>query len=307
MAQSTITIVIVIAVIFLYATEKLPLSLTTILAMIAMVFFKILTPAEAFSGFSSTATLLLVGITIIGEAFLTSGLVDKLGDLLMKIARVPLPLFTAIIFMVGSLLSAFLNGLAVVAIFMPILDALAYRTGGKLKKKYTLMPLAIGAVLGGNLSVVGSTSMINASNLLEESYYGKALSFFTPAAVAIPAVLAAFFFYLLIGEKLQEKCFDFEETSTENLVQEESHTLKSPATWKAFFVILVMVLCVVGFVSGLDLAAVAFAGAAAVLISGCISTKQAYTGISWETVFVISGTIGFAKGVEVSGAGKMKR
>ena len=87
MAQSTITIVIVIAVIFLYATEKLPLSLTTILAMIAMVFFKILTPAEAFSGFSSTATLLLVGITIIGEAFLTSGLVDKLGNAVVDTVR----------------------------------------------------------------------------------------------------------------------------------------------------------------------------------------------------------------------------
>lgn len=303
MEQSTIALLIVAVVVVLYATEKLPLSVTTILAMTAMSAFGILTPEESFAGFASTATLLLIGMSIVGEAFLTSGLVGRMGGVLMKITEIPRSLFIAIIFLIGALLSAFLNGLAVVAIFMPILAGLEERSKGEIEVKHTLMPLAIGAVLGGNLSVVGSTSMINASNLLGESYYGKQFDFFAPAAVAIPTVIEVFFFYLFIGEKLQKKCFDFKGTILEG--EENTEDGKEPAMWKSILVLAVLIFCIVGFATGGNLVLVPFIGALIVMISGAISSQRAYKGISWETIFVIAGATGFAKGIMASGAGEI--
>lgn len=303
MAQSTIVLLIVAVVIVLYATEKLPLSVTTILAMTAMAFFGILTPEESFSGFASTATLLLIGMSIVGEAFFTSGLVVRFGGVLIKLTKIPRSVFLALMFLIGALLSAFLNGLAVVAIFMPILAGLEERSKGEIEVKHTLMPLAIGAVLGGNLSVVGSTSMINASNLLGESYYGKQFEFFAPAAVAAPMVLAVFVFYLLVGEKLQRKCFDFEGRKPE--AEEPSEDGKLPPVWKSVLVLAVLGFCIVGFAVGGNLILVSFIGALLVIISGSITAKRAYKGISWETIFVIAGATSFSKGIMVSGAGEI--
>lgn len=303
MEQSTIVLIIVGIVIILYATEKLPLSVTTILAMTAFVIFNVLTPEESFAGFSSTATLLLIAMSIIGEAFLTSGLVDRAGGVLIKLTKIPFSLFLSVIFLTGAILSAFLNGLAVVAIFMPILSALEQQTKKKIQLKYTLMPLAIGAVLGGNLTVVGSTSMINASNILGTSYYGKSLPFFAPTMAAIPSIIVTFFFYAFFGQKLQKQCFDFNNDGVEIATTDTAKEKNAP--WKSIFMIAVLLFCIIGFAKGFNLILISFTGALLVLISGCITSKQAYSSISWETIFVISGASGFAKGIESSGAGEI--
>ena len=303
MEQSTLVLIIVGIVIILYATEKLPLSVTTILAMTAFVIFNVLTPEESFAGFSSTATLLLIAMSIIGEAFLTSGLVSRTGKILSMMTKIPLSMFLSVIFLTGAILSAFLNGLAVVAIFMPILAALEQQTNEKIPLKYTLMPLAIGAVLGGNLTIVGSTSMINASNILGTSYYGKSLPFFAPTMAALPSVIVTFFFYMFFGQKFQKKCFDFNKSSLE--LTKNQDDIKQASVWKSVFMIVVLLFCIIGFAKGFNLILISFTGALLVLISGCITTKQAYSAISWETIFVISGASGFAKGIEKSGAGEI--
>ena len=305
MPQSTIAIIVLIAAIILFATEKIPLSITTILAMLVMIFTGILTPAEAFSGFSSTATLLLIGVTILGEAFFTSGLVDKLGNLLYGLAQKPLKYFVSVTYALSAAVSSVLNGLAVMAIFMPIIDAVAKKTNNVIARKYTYLPMAIGAVIGGNLTVIGSTSMINASNLLGSSYYGSPIGFLDPLLPALPSCVLTLIFYLTIGQRLQEKCFRFEEYTPKSAGIEIPEEKTEPSNWKVAITIIVMVLCIIGFVSGLNLAAVGLAGAVALMLTGCISPRYAYSKLSWETVFVVAASTGFANGLEASGAGEL--
>lgn len=307
MNQSVIAIIILIVATILFATEKLPLSITTLLAMLAMVFSGILTPEQAFSGFSSTATLLLIGVTIIGEAFFTSGLVDKLGTLLYGLSRKPVKYFVAVTYALSAAASSILNGLVVMAIFIPVIDAVAKNTNGAIARKYTYLPLGIGAVIGGNLTVIGSTSMINASNLLGESYYGSPIGFFDTLLPALPSCVLVLIFYLTVGQKLQEKCFRFEEyTPAEPEERTAADVGRSPLDrQKAWITVIVMALCVVGFVSGANLAAVGLAGAVVLMITGCISPRCAYAKLSWETVFVVAASTGFASGIEASGAGDL--
>ena len=94
MSQSTIAIIVLIVAVILFATEKLPYPLLPFWQCLVMVFTGILTPAQAFSGFSSTATLLLIGVTIIGGIF-TSGLVDKLGKPSLVLRKSPVKYFVA--------------------------------------------------------------------------------------------------------------------------------------------------------------------------------------------------------------------
>ena len=82
MSQSTIAIIIILIITVLYATEVFPLAVTSLLAMSAMVVTGIIDWTEAFSGFSSSIVLMLIGVCIIGEAFFTTGLAESLGNML---------------------------------------------------------------------------------------------------------------------------------------------------------------------------------------------------------------------------------
>jgi di/tricarboxylate transporter len=59
-------------------------AVTTLIGMLAMVYAKILTPTEAFSGFTNTAVLLVIGMVIIIDALLVSGVAGKIGKGLTK-------------------------------------------------------------------------------------------------------------------------------------------------------------------------------------------------------------------------------
>ena len=109
--------------------------------------------------------------------------------------------------LLSFVLSTFLNALIVMALFMPIIDVIAAQSKGEFTRKNTYLPIGIAAVFGGNLSVVGSTSMLNASAMLEESYYGKAMNFFEPAKLGLPCVIVCLLIFLIFGTKLQKKFF----------------------------------------------------------------------------------------------------
>ena len=79
---------------------------------------------------------------------------------------------------------------------------------------------------------------------------------------------------------------------------------KGMAGWKKWFVLCVLLGCMIFFICGFHLGAFALLGAFICIAFGCISMKQAINSVDWNTVFVVVGTLGFAKGVADSGAGQ---
>ena len=310
MQQSTIALIIMLLTIILFATEKLPLAVTAILSAFAMAATGCITYSEAFSGFSNTATIMVIGLCIIGEAFFTTGLADKIGNAFLKMNNLTERKFVLAASIASTILSGLLNGLVCIALFLPIIDSLAARTNGKIRRKTAYLPVAIGSVFGGNLSSIGSSSMINASGQLGDSYFGRPLNFFEPFWMGLGGCLIFVVLLALLGTKLQDRFFDFEEVSAEvsDLVknqQAEIAEAKAQPVWKQWFVVIVLALCLLSFILGKDFGAFSMLGACVLIIFKCIDMKHAIHGTSWDTVLVVAGTLGFAKGVQVSGAGKV--
>ena len=310
MSQSTIAIIIILIITVLYATEVFPLAVTSLLAMSAMVVTGIIDWTEAFSGFSSSIVLMLIGVCIIGEAFFTTGLAESLGNMLKRFADLKEKYFVVIVYVVASLMSAFLNASAVMAILMPVVDSLVFSTDGKISRKHTYLAMGIGSIFGANLSIIGSTSMYMAHTLLKESD-GAGMTFFEPALSGAAACIVGMLFYLTFGYNYQKRCFDFKERLPEIMtrtnacssreIRERSMTYKP---WKRNFVALTMIGCIIAFICGYDIGGVAIIGASIVMAARCISERRAYQGVSWETVFITAASMGFAAGVGKSGAGE---
>lgn len=302
MAVSTIAIIILVCALILYAIPKMPLSVTTLLAMIAMVVFGILSFADVTSGFANKVVFLNVGMMILGQAMVTTGIAQKIGNLITK-ANIGKNerLCIIVVLFVSTLLAVFINGAIVASVLMPLIDAMVLKSDGSLSRKQLYMPLGIGSVIGNNVLTISATSMLTAVALLEEMGYGT-LSITAPLAVNLPAIIVVFIFYGLWGQKLQKRWYDFDElpiaVSASDSAEEKVYPL-----WKQIVVIVVFVATVAAMIAGANYGLVCLIAAAAVIVTGCISEKTALKSVSWSTIIVVAGSIGFSAGIKASGAG----
>lgn len=84
MDQALITLIILVIVALLFLTEIIPVAVSALSATVALVFFGILTPQEAFSGFSNSNVILFSGMFVVGVAMLESGLAQTIGNFIVR-------------------------------------------------------------------------------------------------------------------------------------------------------------------------------------------------------------------------------
>lgn len=302
METSTIAIIILVSTLILYAIPKMPLSVTTILAILAMVLFGVVDFASATSGFANNVVFLNAGMMIIGQAMVTTGLAQRVGNL---VTRVNIGknerLCIMLVLVVSTVLSVFINGAITVSIMMPIIDAIVLKSGGAISRKQTYMPLGIGSVIGNNVLTISATSMLTAVAMLEEMGYGT-MSIFAPLGVNLPAIIVVFIFYALVGQKLQERWYQFDEVPVAVSNEDTTDTKQYPV-WKQIVVVLDFLSVVGCMIAGVPYGPVCLAGAVVVILTGCISEKNAMQSVSWSTIIVIAGSLGISSGMSESGAG----
>ncbi|MBQ6929327.1 MAG: anion permease [Oscillospiraceae bacterium] len=210
MGQSTIALIIIGIVIVMYITEVFSVAVTSLIGMFALVYSNVLTFNDGFSCFVSTPALLTIGMIIVADAILESGVGNEIGALLGKVVGQREKLFVIVVFITAAVLSAFANNSAIVALFMPFIASLASVSNGHITKKNTYMPLAMGSLVGGTGTLVGCTAPLLANEVL--SYTGaQTMNFFTTAPIAIVMVLAVAVCFWLFLYDYMAKCFDFEE------------------------------------------------------------------------------------------------
>ena len=304
MEQSTIAIITLIAALVLYTIPKMPLSVTTILAMLAMAVFKIVDYKTVYSGFSNSVIFLIAGLMIIGQATVTTGLANRFGGILTKTkAGKDEKSFLIVLFLVSLIASVFVNAALTVAILMPIINAVVLKSNGAVTKKGTYMALGLSSVLGNNLLTISATSMLTAVSILSENGYGQ-MAIYTPLVVNLPAVLVVIIMYVTVGKKLQDKWFDFEDLPIE-LDDSKKKTEVEYPVWKQALVAVTLVVVIIALLMKVNFGLAALLGASVLIITGCISEKQAFSSVGWGTIVIVAGAIGLSKGIMASGAGEV--
>lgn len=303
MAQSTIAIIILLAALVLYAIPKMSLSVTTLLALAAMVLTGIIDFSAAASGFANKVIFLVVGLTILGQSMVTTGLADKVGVIVKKMnLDRSKKLFVLSMLCVATVLGVFLNGSIVVAIMLPIVDSVVLASEGRITKKDSYWVVGLGGTYGNNLLTISATSMLTAVSLLVEMGYEE-MNILTPLLINLPGMLAVIIFYAVIGIKLQDKWFDFPEIPVA-AVSSSAETEDKPV-WKQWVVGLTFIAVVVLMVAGYDYGILSILATAIVILTGAISEKEAWKCVSWGTIIVVAGSIGMSSGIRASGAGEV--
>jgi di/tricarboxylate transporter len=189
--------VVLIAAILLIAT-RIRADLVALLTLVALALSGVVSPAEAFAGFGSSAVITILAIFIISEAMHQTGLTLLLGQRLLRFSgggEKRAVLFTAL---AGALLSLFMNNLAAAGVLLPAVISLSRHT--RTAPSRLLMPLAFGTILGGMATLLTTANIVVSGTLRESGLEPFNLLSFLP--IGIPIVVAGTAYLTLAGRRL---------------------------------------------------------------------------------------------------------
>ncbi len=164
--EMILVIVIALAAVILFATEKLSVDLVALIVLASLLVFGIITPTESISGFSNKATVTVGAMFIISEALFKTGAVNYIGKITSIIFKKNYWLGVISIMLGVGFFSAFINNTPVVAIFIPILLGVANET--KTSASKLLMPMSFASMLGGICTLIGTSTNILVSSIAEQ-------------------------------------------------------------------------------------------------------------------------------------------
>jgi di/tricarboxylate transporter len=156
---------VVVTVVF-FMTEVIPPDTTAIAVAVALVVlgdWTQISPTEAVSGFSSSATITILAMYILSAGVEDTGIVERLGVELVEATEGSQPALLGAIVGFTGLLAGIVNNTPVVAVLTPMVTDVADRVHVSPSK--LLIPLSYAAMLGGTLTLVGTATNVVASDL----------------------------------------------------------------------------------------------------------------------------------------------
>jgi len=166
-----LTLGILIVAFICFAIEWFPVDFTALVVAILLMVFGIVTPQEGISGFSNPATITVMAMFILSAGISRTGAIQIIGDWLLKWGGKSTP---RQIFVMGGLagsIASFVNNTPVVAVFIPVVENWCKKQNIPISK--VLMPLSYAAVLGGTVTLIGTSTNLLASSLSEQMGYGS--------------------------------------------------------------------------------------------------------------------------------------
>ncbi len=300
MEPTTITLLFLLFAIIMFATEKIPLAVTSMIVCIGLVVTGVLDVKTAFAGFIDSNVILFVAMFIVGGAFFETGMANKMGGIVTKFAKTERGLVAAIMVIVG-LMSGVLSNTGTAAVLIPVVIGIAAKSG--FSRSRLLMPLVFAAAMGGNLSLIGAPGNLIAQSALQEM--NMSFGFFEYAVVGLPILVCGILFYTTVGFSLLPN----HETENSGGIFDTGKDFSKVPKWKQILSLLILVFTLLAMIFedtiGVKLCISGCVGALALILTGVISEEEALKAIDLKTIFLFGGTLSLAAALQSTGAGEM--
>jgi di/tricarboxylate transporter len=196
--QSALVLGLLVLAIVLFAREKLPADIITLLLLVALVGSGVLTTAEAFEGFSSDIIIILGSIFVISGALQETGLLDAIGERLVRLGQAGSKRVLLLLMGSAASISAFMNNTTVAAMLVPPVIGMA--RNAKTSPSRLLMPLAFASILGGTCTLIGTSTNVAVSGYIAKSQL-QPLGLFEIAPIGLVIVTVGIAYMVLIGQR----------------------------------------------------------------------------------------------------------
>ncbi len=192
-----------VALVF-FVSELIPNDVTAIGVVVALAVLGPivdLTPRDAISGFSNPATITIVAMYMLSAGIQKTGIVRRLGVYLARFTRGDETRALAATIGSAGPLAGFVNNTPVVAVFIPMITDLADRIGTSPSK--LLLPLSYAAILGGTLTLIGTSTNLLASDFARQLIPDRGgIGMFEFTALGLVILAVGLTYLMTIGRRL---------------------------------------------------------------------------------------------------------
>jgi len=119
---------------------------------------------QLFDGFASNAVISIIAVMIIGAGLDKTGVMIKVASFIMKIGGTTEQRIIPLISGSVGFISSFMQNVGAAALFLPVVNRISKRTG--LPMSRLLMPMGFCAILGGTITMIGSSPLILLNDLI---------------------------------------------------------------------------------------------------------------------------------------------
>jgi len=197
--------------IFLFVSEVIRIDLAAILILVLLGLLSYIPglnnlaePTRLFDGFASNAVISIIAVMIVGAGLDKTGIMNKVAAVILKRGGTTEARVVPIISGTVGVISSFLQNVGAAALFLPVVSRISARTGippGRL-----LMPMGFCAILGGTMTMVGSSPLIllndlivTANGSLPAGQKMEPFGLFSVTPIGLALIATGIAYFLLLG------------------------------------------------------------------------------------------------------------
>jgi di/tricarboxylate transporter len=183
----------------LYVTRRLPTEVTAVLTVVALAATGILSPGQAFSGFSNTATVTVAAMFVLSGGLMRTGALESITVQLARFSQGKPIRLLSILGLTIPPISAFVNNTPIVVLMVPVILSLSRRFGVRPSK--LLIPVSYYAILGGTVTLLGTSTNILVATLYQRAS-GDTLGLFDFTPLGLLYAIIGVTYIVLFGPRL---------------------------------------------------------------------------------------------------------
>lgn len=287
-----ITLGILVAAAVMFFTEIVPLPITALLVPVALSLTNVISSKVAFSYFGDPTVILFMAMFIVGEATFITGFADKVGALAVRLSKGNSILLLVYTMAAVGLLSTVLSNTGTIVVAVPMILGMCIKA--KLAPGKVLMPVAFASSLGGTVTLVGTPPNGIINSMLAQTGQTP-FGFFEFGLIGIPLLIAGLLYYAFIGHR-----FLPEGRQMEDDMVIEGQTRRENKMWASMAVFAFVVFMMASELMPLTTAAVL--GACLMVITRCMTMREAFRSVDWTTIFLFAGMLSMSAAMSKSGA-----
>ncbi|HDO35734.1 MAG TPA: SLC13 family permease, partial [Nitrospirae bacterium] len=193
MTPEMITVMaVLVAAVFLFIVEWVRVDVVAIIVMVTLPLLGLVSGEEAFMGLSSNAVVSIIAVIIIGSGLDRTGIMNKVAKPITRLAGNSESRLITLVSATVAVISSFMQNIGAVALFLPATQRVCNRVN--ISPSRVLIPMGFLGIIGGCLTLVGSSPLILLNDLLlPMGLKPFGMFYVTPIGIALVVAALAYF------------------------------------------------------------------------------------------------------------------
>ena len=200
--------------IYLFVSEVVRVDVAAILIMVLIGATGVVPAAHVFDGFASNAVISIIAVMIMGAGLDRTGIMSQLAGYILRVGGNTEQRIIPIISGTVGIISSFMQNIGAAALFLPVVSRISTRTSIPLSR--LLMPMGFCAILGGTMTMVGSSPLILLNDLLLNANEAlpagvapmQTFHLFAVTPIGLVMITAGIVYFVALGSRLLPELHD---------------------------------------------------------------------------------------------------